>query len=60
MITEFEEVAQAIRAGRHADALQAAALAGIDSDELRGWAVRELVEPGVLGREVAARQAAAP
>lgn len=43
-----------------AEALQAAALAGIESDDLRGWAVRELAEPGMLLREVAARHGVAP
>lgn len=43
-----------------ADALQTAALAGIESDDLRGWAVRELAEPGMLLRKVAARHSVAP
>ncbi|MRW90547.1 hypothetical protein GJ699_11165 [Duganella sp. FT80W] len=38
-----------------ADTLRTAALAGIVSDDLRAWAVRELDEPGALFRELSAR-----
>ena len=46
--------------GRQAesDALRAALLAGLETEYLRGWALRELDEPGTLIRELVAHQMA--
>ena len=38
--------------------LRAALLAGLETEYLRGWALRELDEPGTLIRELVAHQMA--